>query len=87
MLFPSCLILSAKGNNVNILGALPALLGKEGAMAVTVAVEDVISTHYNDQLRRLAQEAPELVDLRKVSFITIYPCFELLSFHIIALLY
>jgi len=29
------------------LGAGTALLGKEAAMACTVAVEDVISTHYN----------------------------------------
>jgi len=48
------------------LGAVPALLGKEGAMAVTVAVEDVIGQHYNDQLRQLAEVAPEMKDLRKV---------------------
>lgn len=33
------------------LGAGTALLGKEAAMACTVAVEEVISEHYNDQIR------------------------------------
>ncbi|KAM9985320.1 hypothetical protein ACTFIZ_008866 [Dictyostelium cf. discoideum] len=35
------------------LGYVSALMGKEAAMAVTVAVETVISDHYNDQLRQL----------------------------------
>lgn len=35
------------------LGAGTALLGKEGAMACTVAVEEVIGQHYNNQLREL----------------------------------
>ena len=35
------------------LGAGTALLGKEGAMACTVAVEASITEHYNDQIREL----------------------------------
>eukprot|EP00741_Cyanophora_paradoxa_P002865 tig00000640_g2781.t1 len=35
------------------LGMGTALLGKEAAMACTVAVEEVISEHYNDQVRTL----------------------------------
>lgn len=35
------------------LGAGTALLGKEAAMACTVAVETVIGEHYNDQIREL----------------------------------
>merc|ERR1719402_1889137 len=37
------------------LGAGSALLGKEGAMACTVAVEACITEHYNDQIRTLTQ--------------------------------
>ncbi|KAK4538663.1 hypothetical protein CDCA_CDCA19G4688 [Cyanidium caldarium] len=41
------------------LGLGTALLGKESAMACTVAVEEVIADHYNDQLRTLiALSAP-----------------------------
>ena len=43
------------------LGAGSALLGREAAYAVTEAVEDVITAHYNDQLRELSSEA-ELAD-------------------------
>lgn len=39
------------------LGAGSALLGREAAYAVTEAVEDVITAHYNDQLRELGSEA------------------------------
>lgn len=39
-----------------VLGAGTALLGKEAAMACTVAVEDVISEHYDNQLRELLSE-------------------------------
>ncbi|KAL4704412.1 hypothetical protein ACJJTC_000411 [Scirpophaga incertulas] len=39
-----------------VLGAGTALLGKEAAMACTVAVETVIVEHYNDQLRTLMQD-------------------------------
>ena len=35
------------------LGAATALLGKEAAMACTVAVETAIGGHYNDQIREL----------------------------------
>ncbi|WAR20700.1 COQ7-like protein [Mya arenaria] len=41
------------------LGAVSALLGKEGAMACTVAVESVIGQHYNDQIRELMEDDPE----------------------------
>ncbi|XP_007248893.1 5-demethoxyubiquinone hydroxylase, mitochondrial [Astyanax mexicanus] len=42
-----------------LLGASTALLGKEGAMACTVAVEESISEHYNSQIRALMEEDPE----------------------------
>jgi ubiquinone biosynthesis monooxygenase Coq7 len=35
------------------LGAGTALLGAEAAMACTVAIETVITEHYNDQLREM----------------------------------
>ncbi|XP_011498743.1 PREDICTED: ubiquinone biosynthesis protein COQ7 homolog isoform X1 [Ceratosolen solmsi marchali] len=38
-----------------LLGASTALLGEKAAMACTVAVEDVIVEHYNDQLRTLME--------------------------------
>jgi ubiquinone biosynthesis monooxygenase Coq7 len=38
------------------LGACSGLLGREAAYAVTEAVEDVITAHYNDQLRELATD-------------------------------
>jgi ubiquinone biosynthesis monooxygenase Coq7 len=38
------------------LGGMTALLGKEGAMACTEAVETVIGGHYNDQVRELLTE-------------------------------
>lgn len=41
------------------LGAGTALLGKEAAMACTVAVEDVIGDHYNSQIRELVEDNPE----------------------------
>lgn len=41
------------------LGAGSALLGKEGAMACTVAVETVIGDHYNSQIRDLMEDDPE----------------------------
>ncbi|XP_028723620.1 5-demethoxyubiquinone hydroxylase, mitochondrial [Peromyscus leucopus] len=40
------------------LGAGTALLGKEGAMACTVAVEESIANHYNNQIRTLMEEDP-----------------------------
>ncbi|CAG9136488.1 ubiquinone biosynthesis monooxygenase Coq7 [Plutella xylostella] len=39
-----------------VLGAGSALMGKEAAMACTVAVETVIVDHYNDQLRTLMED-------------------------------
>lgn len=42
------------------LGAGTALLGKEAAMACTVAVEDVIGDHYNSQIRQLMEDDPEV---------------------------
>ncbi|XP_059271954.1 5-demethoxyubiquinone hydroxylase, mitochondrial isoform X3 [Mustela nigripes] len=41
------------------LGAGTALLGKEGAMACTVAVEESIAHHYNNQIRTLMEKEPE----------------------------
>ncbi|XP_029803857.1 5-demethoxyubiquinone hydroxylase, mitochondrial [Suricata suricatta] len=41
------------------LGAGTALLGKEGAMACTVAVEESIALHYNNQIRTLMEEDPD----------------------------
>ncbi|PIO70765.1 ubiquinone biosynthesis protein COQ7 [Teladorsagia circumcincta] len=41
------------------LGVGTALLGKEGAMACTVAVEEVIGQHYNNQLKELIADDPE----------------------------
>ncbi|KAM6299159.1 NADPH-dependent 3-demethoxyubiquinone 3-hydroxylase, mitochondrial [Aegotheles albertisi] len=42
-----------------VLGAGSALLGRKGAMACTVAVEESISHHYNNQIRTLMEEDPE----------------------------
>jgi len=42
------------------LGAATALLGREAAMACTVAVEDVIGEHYAEQAASLGAEEPEL---------------------------
>jgi len=41
------------------LGAGTALLGKEAAMACTVAVEASITEHYNKQIRELSTEYPD----------------------------
>src|SRR5947207_318952 len=40
------------------LGAATALLGEEAAMACTVAVEEVIDEHYQDQAERLGDAEP-----------------------------
>ncbi len=45
------------------LGAATALLGERGAMACTVAVEEVIDEHYLEQADRLAGEDPALREL------------------------
>jgi 3-demethoxyubiquinol 3-hydroxylase len=42
------------------LGAATALLGREAAMACTVAVEEVIDEHYAKQAARLGADEPEL---------------------------
>ena len=42
------------------LGAATALLGKEAAMACTVAVEDVISEHYREQAAQLGDDEKDL---------------------------
>lgn len=44
---------------LTVAGAGTALLGKEGAMACTVAVEESIANHYNNQIRMLMEEDPE----------------------------
>jgi len=44
------------------LGFGTALMGKEAAMACTVAVEDSIGTHYSDQLRSLLEDASRYPD-------------------------
>ena len=47
------------------LGAGTALLGREAAMACTVAVESVITDHYNDQIRALVAIRDELSEEEK----------------------
>ncbi len=50
------------------IGVGSALLGKEAAMAVTVAVEDVISEHYNSQIRIMNDEnlnSPQDIQLKE----------------------
>ena len=42
------------------LGAGAALLGREAAMACTVAVEEVIDEHYAGQIEELGDDEPEL---------------------------
>lgn len=42
------------------LGAATALLGREAAMACTVAVEEVIDEHYAKQAQQLGADEPEL---------------------------
>jgi hypothetical protein len=53
-------------------GAGSALLGKRAAMACTVAVEEVITEHYNDQLRTLSADPnaardPRYTHIRQVT--------------------
>ncbi|XP_008575848.1 PREDICTED: ubiquinone biosynthesis protein COQ7 homolog [Galeopterus variegatus] len=59
------------------LGAGTALLGKEGAMACTVAVEESIAHHYNNQIRTLMEEDPdkyeELLQLYKGTISEVNP--------------
>lgn len=44
------------------LGVITAKLGKESAMACTMAVEEVISDHYQEQLQQLGDSEIELSD-------------------------
>jgi 3-demethoxyubiquinol 3-hydroxylase len=44
------------------LGAATALLGEKAAMACTVAVEETIDQHYQDQIARLGEDEAELKD-------------------------
>jgi len=48
-----------------ILGAATAAMGPKAAMACTIAVEEVIGTHYDNQVKDLSakQEEPELVEV------------------------
>ena len=52
-------------------GAGTALLGQRAAMACTVAVEEVITEHYNSQLRVLHERADTKDEeaLRQVCFV------------------
>ncbi|EYC21471.1 hypothetical protein Y032_0019g3842 [Ancylostoma ceylanicum] len=47
------------GGAAYVLGLTSALLGKEGAMACTIAVEELIGQHYNNQLKELLADDPE----------------------------
>ena len=47
------------------MGWVTAMIGTEAAMACTVAVEEEIGAHYNDQLREIIEHAPEEEELRK----------------------
>ena len=55
-------MLSVPNLSLLALGFGTALMGKEAAMACTVAVEDAISTHYSDQLRNLLEDASRYPD-------------------------
>ena len=44
------------------LGALTAALGEKAAMACTVAVEETIDEHYQDQIARLGEDEADLRD-------------------------
>ncbi len=50
-----------------------ALLGKSAAMACTVAVEEVISEHYNDQIRMLLENGYTDEELKEVCM---YACMD-----------
>ena len=41
-------------------GAGCAMLGEAGAMACTVAVEDLVTKHYDDQVREMVEHNPSL---------------------------
>jgi ubiquinone biosynthesis monooxygenase Coq7 len=48
------------------LGAATALMGKEAAMACTVAVEEVIEEHYQEQIDELEKHSKEKPLLDKI---------------------
>lgn len=50
-----------------LLGAGTAMLGEKGAMACTVAVEEVIGDHYNSQLKKLENHPDENELSKKIS--------------------
>ena len=52
------------------LGYATATMGKESAMACTVAVEESITEHYNDQIRELLIRDPEERDNLGQFFLT-----------------
>lgn len=52
-----------------ILGAGTALMGEKAAMACTVAVETVITEHYNDQLRALVENKKKNENEKKIIII------------------
>lgn len=56
------------------LGAGTALLGREAAMACTVAVESVITDHYNDQIRALVAVRDELSEEQREILDVITKC-------------
>lgn len=45
--------------SIHFLGAGTALLGEKGAMACTIAVEELIGAHYNDQIKELVDDDPD----------------------------
>ena len=49
-------------------GYVTASMGKEAAMACTVAVESAIGNHYNSQLRELGDMGINDPELRQVDF-------------------
>ena len=56
------------------MGAGSALLGREAAMACTVAVESVITDHYNDQIRDLLKVKEDLTEEEKEILAIITKC-------------
>ncbi|GMR42244.1 hypothetical protein PMAYCL1PPCAC_12439 [Pristionchus mayeri] len=48
------------------LGVGSALGGKEGAMGCTMAVEELIGGHYNEQMKKLIEVAPEEKELLEI---------------------
>ena len=57
---PQSLFSSAWSAGGFIMGATSALINKKAAMACTVAVEKVITEHYDSQIRKLYEDDPEI---------------------------